>query len=520
VSARSMRPRAAGWALGLALATLLAAACGDPPPPVSPPALPPPAPPPVAAEPDESFRKTPPPPDGDVVFVPPKIEEARLANGLRVLVTTRRDLPVVAVQLVVRRGADQAKPGLGAFAASLLTQGTRSMGSIAYAEAVKDIGATVNAFASTDATILASRCLTTNLPQLLDLVGEAAKKPLFDKAEIDRERTSRLTTIAQQRDQPGTILHNTMLSVLYPAGHAYAAPLIGHEATVKAATKAELERVYAAAVGPQDAVLAFAGDVDLARARQEAERVFGDWKAAQRPFSQTVAPPAPDAKRPRIVLVERPGATQSQVAVAMVGVPRKTPDFEALLVMNSILGGQFSSRLNMNLREKHAYTYGARSGFDMRLGPGPFTAGGAIETKHTAAAVKEIFAELERIRREPVTAAELTAAKQYLVRQLPARFESAWETASTLATLALYDLPLDELTHRAARIEAVTAEDVRRVAEKYLGDGGRFVVVVADPSAQEGLASLNMGALEVRKAPAAADKTKAKDATPAKAARP
>ncbi len=492
---------------------LLGAACGDPSTilPSVPEQPVPVAPPPV--EPDESFRKTPPPPDGDVVFVPPKIEEARLANGLRVLVTTRHDLPLVAVQLVVRRGADQHRPGLGAFAASLLTQGTKSMGSIAYAESVKDIGAVVNAFASTDATILASRCLTANLPRLLDLVGDAARKPLFDKAEIERERTSRLTAIAQQRDQPATILHNTTLSTLYPAGHPYAAPLIGDETTVKAATRADLERVYASSLGPQDAVLALAGDVTLAQARAEAERVFGDWKgAAQRPFVATVAPPPPEKARPRIVLVERPGATQSQVSIALVGVPRKTPDFEAILVMNSIFGAQFSSRLNMNLREKHAYTYGARSGFDMRLGPGPFTAGGAIESKATAAAVKEIFAEMERMRREPVTAEELTSAKQYLVRQLPARFESAWETAGTLAGLALYALPLDEFAQRAARIERVTAEDVRRVAAKHLDDAGRFVVVVGDPSVHEGLTALQMGPVSVHKARPAP----AKDVAPPK----
>ena len=257
--------------------------------------------------------------------------------------------------------------------------------------------------------------------------------------------------------------------------------------------------MYEAAVGPEDATLAFAGDVTLAEAKAQAERAFGDWKGRQRPFTAVAAPAAPDAARPRIVLVERPGATQSQVAVTLVGVPRKSPDFEAILVMNSILGAQFSSRLNMNLREKHAYTYGARSGFDMRLGPGPFTAGGAIEARHTAAAVKEILAEIERMRREPVTAAELSTAQQYLVRQLPARFETARETASTSAALSLYDLPLDEFAGRAARIEKVTAADVQRVAERTLVDGGRFVVVVGPPEVRDGLAALGLGEVEVRR---------------------
>ncbi|HTJ83758.1 MAG TPA: pitrilysin family protein, partial [Polyangiaceae bacterium] len=309
----------------------------------------------------------------------------------------------------------------------------------------------------------------------------------------------------QQSDQPTTIAWNTTASVLYPAGHPYAAPLIGDEASVKRAGRAELVKAYEATMGPEDAVIGFAGDVSLDDAKREAERVLGDWKSHQkkRDTKVDVVPPLPSARKAalKIVFVERPGATQSLVVIGSVGAPRKGPDFEALLVMNTVLGGHFSSRLNMNLREKHAYTYGVRSGFDMRLGPGPFTAGGAIETKATAPAIKEALSEVERIRAEDVTDEELATAKKYLIGQLPARFESSAETAGTITALATYDLGLDEFARRAERVSAIQPADVRRVAEKYLGAEGEWVVVVGDPSVLPDLEALGFGKPEVRKAP-------------------
>ena len=176
-------------------------------------------------------------------------------------------------------------------------------------------------------------------------------------------------------------------------------------------------------------------------------------------------PPAPDDKAARIVLIDRPGASQSNVAVALPGVPRTSKDFDAILMMNTILGGQFSSRLNMNLREKHAYTYGAGSCFDFRHGAGPFRAGGAIVRESTEPAIREMLTEIERMRTELVIDEELADAKANVIKQLPARFETAGATAATLASLAIYGLPLDEFATRPARLQKVTREDVKRVAD-------------------------------------------------------
>jgi len=244
-------------------------------------------------------------------------------------------------------------------------------------------------------------------------------------------------------------------------------------------------------------------------------RAFGSWKGQSPKAKVPAAPPEPKSDVPRVVLVDRPGATQSSVALTLVGVPRQNKDYDALLVMNTILGGAFSSRLNMNLREAHAYTYGAGSSFDFRHGPGPFRAGGAIVREKTGPAVTEILKELDRLRTDPVSDAELADAKAYLVRTLPARFETTGNTADTLASLAVYGLPLDEYATRPARFGKVTADDVKRVAATYLAPGAYHLVVVGDAKVVEAqLGEVGLGQVSVRKREAekkpAADVKKAK----------
>jgi predicted Zn-dependent peptidase len=354
--------------------------------------------------------------------------------------------------------------------------------------------------------------------------------PAFAPAEIERERSRRITQLAEMNDRPASLLSIAQARVLYPEGHPYSAPLIGTEAALKKITAGALAKFHAAQFRPELTTVAIAGDITKADAVKEVERVFGAWKgpASAPPAPAKAAipadPPALAAGAPRVVIVDRPGLTQSTVTVALPGVPRATADYDALLVMNTLLGGQFSSRLNLNLREKHAYTYGARSGFDMRHGAGPFSAGGAIVRENTGPAVREIFAEIDRMRREPVTNEELADAKANLIRQLPARFETADATASTIAGLAVYDLPLDEYATRPARLQRITPADVQRVAQKYLVPEQLRVVLVGDAGAVgEQLSALQLGEVIVQKAPGVAAGPAAaasKPAAPGKASAP
>ncbi len=496
----------------VALMALSFAACTTPEPVVPPPPDPPPDPtaaaltPKAAAAPppeDPAFRKSPPPPAVDMPFLAPKIEEARLANGLRVLLVTRREMPIVAVNIVVNRGGEQQPaPGLTSTMASMLLAGTKTRSAIKLSEDLGALGASYGAFGDHDGVGVTGQSLRDKAPEMLAILADVMLNPAFDAAELERERTRRLTSIAQQADLPGVLLQNAVLERFYPAGHAYRDPLIGTEASVKAMKPGDLARLSEALLRPEHATVTIAGDIDKAAALALVEKSFGAWKG-KATEAKTPKDPAPVGKgEKRVFLVDRPGATQSYVSVGLVGVPRKSPDFDAIMVMNTLLGGQFTSRLNLNLREKHAYTYGARSSFDMRHGAGPFTAGGAIMTPATAPAVKEIFAEIERLRKEPVSEGDLADAKANLIRQLPARFETAGETAGTLASLAIQGLPLDELATRPSRITKITAEDVKRVAEKYLRPELMRVIVVGDASVVEkDLAGLDLGGVEVRKAP-------------------
>lgn len=451
---------------------------------------------PVSA-PDEAFRKAPPPPGPPVTFVPPQIHETRLPNGVRILHVERRELPIVAVQMVVDRGAAQAGPGVAAFAASMLLQGTKTRSALALSDELRRLGVTYDAGADYDSVGIGARGLTPKLPELLTIMADMVQNPAFNAEELKREKSRRLTAIAQQNDRPGVLLSNMMASTLYPAKHPYSVPLIGTEQDVGKISAADLASFHAANVRPDRLTVAIAGDVAAERATQEIQRVFGAWMGKARPTKDLAAPAAPAAGAPRIVLIDRPGATQSYVSVARLGVPRLTKDYDAILVANTLLGGQFTSRLNLNLREKHAYTYGARSSFDMRHGPGPFSAGGAIIREKTGPAVKEIMAEIERLQRELVTEDELADAKANLILQLPARFETASDTASTLGSLAVYGLPLDEFATRPARIQKVTREDVKRVAEQYLAPGELRVLVVGDAKVvREQLEALGLGAVE------------------------
>lgn len=490
--------------LRLAALALFVAACAPPlttPPAVTPPpALPGSTPkldapiPPSA----DDFRKAPPAPSAKAPFVAPVVLEERLPNGILVRVTPRPELPLVAMQLVLDRGASEGRPGLGSFVATMLIAGgTKTRPALVLSDELDGLGARYGASMDMDATIVSAQCLTDKLPKLLDVLADVVKNPAFDGKELERERKRRLTSLAQESDSPTRVLGRRVAAALYPAGHPYASPLLGDEAAVKAISRGDLAAFHRDHFAPDGLTIVFAGDITKERAVAEVQRVFGEWKGHAKARRVPAAPPAPKADEARVILIDRPGASQSTVAVALPGVARSAADFEAVRVLNTILGGQFSSRLNLSLREKHAYTYGARSSFDARRGVGPFTAGGAIVTDATEPAVRLLLEELARIAKEPVTDEELADAKANLIDQLPGRFESSAATASTVAELGIYGLPTDDLAQRPARIASVTAADVLRVAQAILVSDRLRVVVVGDAAKIEaGLGKVGLGAVK------------------------
>ncbi|RYE83465.1 MAG: insulinase family protein, partial [Myxococcales bacterium] len=376
----------------------------------------------------------------------------KLANGIRVLMVERHDLPVVSVRVVATRGAAQARPGVGSFAAATLMAGTSRHDADALSDAFEAIGAEHWASADYDAVQIGVKVIAGQLPTALDLLAEVAQSPTFPKSEVDLERGRRLASLAQERDRPTAQLQRTLVRQLYPATHPYATPLLGDEALVEKITRADLAAFHRAQFEPDRLAVVAAGDFQPAALIASLDKTLGTMKGKGDKVREVRAPEPPKADAARVVIVDRPGASQSNVSLAMVGVARKTPDYEALMLMNTILGGQFSSRLNLNLREKNGFTYGAGSSFAMRQGPGPFSTSGAIVREHTAAAVREILAEVESIRTTPVTEAELSDAREFLIRQLQAYFESGDEVTGLLAALEVGLELADEELARVAQL--------------------------------------------------------------------
>ncbi|HET7697221.1 MAG TPA: pitrilysin family protein [Vicinamibacterales bacterium] len=429
----------------------------------------------------------------------PPIETRTLSNGLQVRVMGVRKVPTVHVALTIRTGvaADPAgKFGLASLTADMLDEGAGSRNALEIADAIDFLGADLSASGGVDATSVELHVPVARLADALPLMADVVVRPTFPEAELNRLREERLAGLLEMQDDPEQLITAAFPRLVFGAEHRYGSPAIGTPASLKSIAVSDLEAFHAANIRPANAVLVVAGDVTADGVLPQLERAFGGWKGAEGGASPAPANPPAAAAR-RVYLIDTPGAAQSQIRIGGVGVPRSTPDYFALRVLNTILGEAFTSRLNTNLREVHGYAYGAASRFDMRLSAGPFYAAAGVQTDKTAEALKEFFVELNRIH-EPVPSDELEKAKNYLALLLPRNFETTRGTAASLAQAWIYNLPADYYTTYADRVRAVTAADVKRAADKYIVPGKVAVVIVGDRKAIEpGVKALNLGPLTV-----------------------
>jgi zinc protease len=314
------------------------------------------------------------------------------------------------------------------------------------------------------------------------LLAEMALEPVFPEREVERLREERLNDLKQGMADPRRRVDRLFPSVVYAPAAAYARPLGGSEETVAVLDRPALVARHARLMRPGASTLIISGDLDDVPVDDIVAQTLGGW-ASEADVDATL-PAVPDAATAdrRVVLVDRPGAPQSEVRVGHVGSARRIADFHALSVMNALLGGLFNSRLNRLLREERGYTYGVHTGFDLRRGAGPFAVRCAVESDATAPAIVDIMSELGRIGEGPVEPAELDAARDYLVGVFPLRFETSGQVADALAGLVTHDLPDDELDRYRPTVAAVTAEDVLRAARNHLDVGSASIAVVGDVS--------------------------------------
>ena len=478
------------------------AACTHAPAPATEP--PPPPPPPQNVEPaipvePQAASTTPPELGPPKPLTLPAVNERVLPNGLRLLIVEHHELPLADFIMVVKSGSEMdpaRKEGLASLTSAMLDEGTTSRSSLQIADQAAFLGVDLTTASGWDASRIALHTPTSQLDSALALFADVALRPSFAAKELERLRKERLTQILQIKDRGPQIADLAFSSILYGENHPYGRWQSGTEMSVKGITRADLQRFYNTFYRPNNATLIVVGDVRPDDIEARLQKLFGNWKQADVPkakFTET-----PPINSTTVYLIDKPGAPQSSFRIGSVGVARSTKDFFPIQVMNTILGGSFTSRLNQNLRETKGYTYGAGSGFAMRQAAGPFTARAEIVAAKSDSALIEFMKELRHVR-DTIPGQELEKAKQYLQLQLPSQFETTGDIAQNLVPVALYNLPLDYFNSYAQSIAAVTQADVQRVAQQYVTPGKIAVVIVGDrKSIEQGLRSVNVGKVEIR----------------------
>lgn len=432
-------------------------------------------------------RTTLPVPVSSAPFRFPAIHRRRLSNGLDVRVVTHRAVPILSAVLLVRGGTAADPPqreGLAAFTADLLDEGSGGRSALQVADEMARLGADLDVDVGPDATVLSMGSLSRYGRPSLTLLAEMAIMPNLADTDIERVRKLRLERLRQLRDHAPALAERAMARLLYGT-HPYGHLSLGSETALGATTADDLRRFQRGAFVPASTVLAISGDGDVAELVDMADMAFGAWEAAggeSTVDAQAGLQPPPREPAHALAIVARPGSAQSELRIGHVCSSRDTPDYHAMLVLNTILGGQFVSRVNLNLRQDKGYTYGVRTGFDLRRGLGPFSLQTSVQSDKTVPAIREAIREIADIRgARPATADELAMAKASITLGYPRGFETAQQVARGIAQLALHDLPDTYFEEFVPRIETVSLDDVSRVANDYLDVSRMATLIVGDP---------------------------------------
>ncbi|MEI7920797.1 MAG: pitrilysin family protein [Planctomycetota bacterium] len=454
------------------------------------------------AEVKDTFDRTKQPEAGPTpIFIPPAIVRRKLSNGMSVLVAERHELPILTVSLAARGGevnVPLGQEGLASLAMSLVTEGTAKRNTQQLASELSMIGADLNAGGGLENSSFSVTTLTKHTDKAMEIFKDVLLNASFPEKEMGRLKLQRLSALARKFDSANGIAGDLFPKLLYGEKHPYGRDNDGTAATIRGLNRGQAETYYKMLFNPANVTAIVVGDITPEAAEALLEKNLGEWKGGQA-VKMEIPAPAPE-KKPGMYLVNKAAAAQSVLSVGLVGVARNTPDYFPLVVMNAVLGGQFSSRLNLNLREEKGYTYGARSSFAFNQGPGPFSAGASVQTAVTKESVIETVKELTEITsKRPVTAAELAFAKDRLIKGFPGRFDTTFAMAGALSDLVRYNLPDDYFSTYQSKIESVNAAAVNGVSGKYLPFDKMTILVVGDESkVKDGLKSLPYGAnLEV-----------------------
>ena len=429
-------------------------------------------------------------------FHVPMVSSSTLGSGLKLLVVERREVPKVAAVLLVKRGASAepaAKSGLASMTAEMLEEGTATRTSLQIEAELDRLGSHLSAGGSREWSAVSLDCLKRHVPESLELMADVLLHPSFPSEELERLRKQRLDGILQERVSPGAIAGKAVRKSLFGRTHPYGWPVAGEESSIREMKRAELEQFYLRHYAPSESALIVVGDISLDEAESAAERAVGSWSIDS--FGEAKVEPAPPPSR-KTYFVDRPGAAQSEIRVAMLAPPRATPDYYVLEVLNTVLGGGFSGRLNLNLREDKGYTYGAFSSIRYGIVQSVLLGSAPVESSVTKEAILEMLKELEDLHtwRRPITAEELTHAQENLVRGFAQRFETLSQIAGEIAELEGFGREPEELRGYTDGVESVTLGALEEASLRYLDTAQSILVVVGDKAkVAEGLLSLEFG---------------------------
>ena len=447
----------------------------------------------------QDWRKDKPAPGAAPAIHLPEPTEFTLDNGLKVLLAEEHALPVLTAEVVSRAGSENTQPGKGGLAtltSEIMSDGTESRSLEKLAEDQERIGARLGSTAGMDSGAVSLNVLTTHASEGLELLADVAQHPAFRAEDVERRRKQRLVRLAQETDNVQSMAMRAGPRLVF-GDQPYGMSPSGTAESIKALTPADVSGFYADHYGPGDSVLVMAGDLTRADAEKLAKQYFGNWSSHT--AGAPSIPAAPASQPTHVVIVDKPGAPQTALMAFGIGVPQNSPDADTLNVLNYTLGSSFASRINMNLREVHGYTYGARSGFQEFREGGAFFAGGLVRTDVTGPAATELMKEIRNFPDKPSTSEELAAAKEASIRSLPGRFETNMAIADAMAGIWIYNRPLDYFAKLPAKYQAITEEDIAKAAKKYLHPDQLVIVTAGDRSKIEpGLKEANLGPIEVR----------------------
>jgi zinc protease len=413
----------------------------------------------------------------------PRFERRRLENGIEVVVAPVTKLPLVTVAILSDAGSVCDAPGREGtaqlVATLMLEGGTANSDGAELTERFERLGASIDSHADWDAAAITMTSLSEHLPAAFDLLSEVLRSPAFRTREVERIKAERLAELLQLHTEPRGLADELFSRFLYSPSSRYAHPEGGDEQSVTATDRDQVLAFYESRYLPGGTTVIVAGDITVDRAEELVERAFGSWTGGKP--NRIVADDLPARRERAVHIIAKSDAPQSELRIGHVGIARSHPDFFPVNVMNAVLGGLFNSRINLNLREVHGYTYGAFSAVQWRREAGPFVVSTAVKSDVTDAAAREILGEINRIRAEAIAPEELSLATSYLDGVFPIRFETTAAIAAALAVLVVHGLPEDYYDQYRARVRGMTTERVLEAAQKHLHPDSLQMVVVGDP---------------------------------------